>query len=220
MRGWLGFVHKLWWLVGEQGEFRLCLWGQSRGQKVRLVPQRIKMDKQKALALLCGVVSQEPPTSKDLCSLFLGLREVRAKEGKGSGVKGKVRQLSKAWLLRKPLLRSEGGKATVAMLWWLGILKLLILTSHEHNDSCEGFWCMLDTLITPSPQDLFCAHTSLLFSSKLCVCVWPCLFYYMAVRDSSASEAVLPSHTSPCVSICGLLCAGECVWSKRACSWA
>lgn len=110
MRGWLGFVHKLWWLVGEQGEFRLCLWGQSRGQKVRLVPQRIKMDKQKALALLCGVVSQEPPTFKDLCSLFLSLRKVRAKEGKGSGVKGKVRQLSKAWLLRKPLHRSSGGQ--------------------------------------------------------------------------------------------------------------
>jgi len=52
------------------------------------------MDKQKALVLLCGVVSQEPPTFKDLCSLFLALQEVRAKEGKGSRVKGKLSQLS------------------------------------------------------------------------------------------------------------------------------
>lgn len=86
----------------------MCLWGQSIGQKVRLVPQRLKMDKQKALALLCGVVSQKPPVFEELCSLFLGLWEVRAKEGKGRRVKGKVRQLSKAWLLGKPLHCSEG----------------------------------------------------------------------------------------------------------------
>lgn len=64
-------------------------------------------------------------------------------------------------------------------------------------------------------------HTlSLLLSSMLCVCVCQCLFYYTALRDSSASEAMLPSHTSTCVSICGPLCIGECVWSTRACSWA
>lgn len=69
------------------------------------------MDKQKALALLCAVVSQEPPAFENLCSLSLRLRDVRAKEDRGSGVKGKVRQLSKAWLLGKPPPRSEvGGK--------------------------------------------------------------------------------------------------------------
>lgn len=88
----------------------MCLWGQSRGQKVRLVPQKIKMDKQKALALLCAVVSQESPAFENLCSLFLGLRDVRAKEDGGSEVKGKVRQLSKAWLLVKPPPHSEVGE--------------------------------------------------------------------------------------------------------------
>lgn len=98
------------------------------------------MDKQKALALLCAVVSQESPAFENLCSLFQGLRDVRAKEYRGSEVKGKVRQLSKAWLLEKPPPHSEvGGKATVAMLRRLRILKLLILTPHEHDDSLEGF---------------------------------------------------------------------------------
>lgn len=98
----------------------MCLWGQSIGQKVRLVPQRLKMDKQKALALLCGVVSQKPPAFEELCSLFLGLWEVRPKEGKGSRVKGKVRQLSKAWLLGKPLHCFEGGHGNCcyAVMTW------------------------------------------------------------------------------------------------------
>lgn len=80
----------------------MCLWVQRRGQKVRLIPQRIKMDKRKALALLCGVVSQEPTAFENLYSLFLGLREVRTKENKGCGVKGKVRQLSKPCFLESP----------------------------------------------------------------------------------------------------------------------
>lgn len=157
----------------------MCLWVQRRGQKVRLIPQRIKMDKRKALALLCGVVSQEPTAFENLYSLFLGLREVRTKEDKGCGVKGKVRQLSKPCFLESPHSVPVGvglaGEATVAMLRRLQILKLLILTPHEHNDSLEGFRCMLDTLITPSPQDLsssrptlhplclFCAHTEFTF---------------------------------------------------------
>ncbi len=99
-----------WGNPGQQGELRVCLWGQGRGQKVTLVPQRIRMDKQKALALLCAVVSQEPPAFENLCSLFQGLRDVRAKEYGGSEVKGKVRQLSKAWLLEKPPPHSEVGK--------------------------------------------------------------------------------------------------------------
>lgn len=72
------------------------------------------MDKQKALALLCGVVSQKPPAFEELCSLFLGLREVRAKEGKGSGVKGKVSQLSKAWLLGG----GQHGNCCYAVMTW------------------------------------------------------------------------------------------------------
>lgn len=67
------------------------------------------MDKQKALALLYGLVSQEPPSFEDLRSLFLGLPGVRSKEDKGGSVKGKVTQVSKAWLLCKPA-RSEGAR--------------------------------------------------------------------------------------------------------------
>lgn len=75
------------------------------------------MDKQKALVLHCGVVSQEPPAFENLCLLFLGLQDVRTKEDRGSGVKGKVRQLFKAWRFWKaPALFRGGGKATVAML--------------------------------------------------------------------------------------------------------
>lgn len=77
----------------------MCLWGQSKEQKVRLVPQRIKMDKQKVLAQLYGLVSQDSPSFEDLRSLFLGLLGVRSKEAESGGVKGKVAQLSKAWLL-------------------------------------------------------------------------------------------------------------------------
>lgn len=110
------------------------------------------MDKQKVLALLYGLVSPDPPSFEDLRSLFLGLLGVTSKEAESGGVKGKVVQLSKAWLLWKPV-PFWGSEATVAMPPQLWILKLLILTPREHADSLEGFWCMLDTLITPAPHD-------------------------------------------------------------------